>query len=607
MKLTDYILDYLDRLDVNKTVFVITGGAIAELLDAFTRNDRLKYVCSVHEQAISFAVETMTKVTGKLSVAMVTSGPGGTNLLTGIANCWYDSIPCIFITGQVNSQFLSKNTPLRQVGFQELDIVSMSTPITKYAKMVTNPNDIKYVLDKAVFEATNGRPGPVLIDLPLDMQRQDVDPTKLIGFYGEREYFEGNVKVDNQIDQLLNKLEESERPILLGGGGIRLADAIEDAIELVDLLKIPCIPTWNALDIFPSDYKYYAGRVGTYGGPGRNFAIQNSDLLITIGSRISGRITGGYVDSFARKAFKVIVDIDEGALEKKYQQVIGDINIHCDAKVFIRKLIEQAKKRKLKTFDSWVSKAENWKTKYDPVLSYYHSNRGIVNPYVFIESLSKKCTKDDVIVADCGGNIVVTSQAFKTKTGQRLLSSNGNSPMGYSFAGAIGACCVNVKGNVICLIGDGGFTVNIQELQTVKNYNLPLKTFIMNNNVYGIVEAYQDTNLSGRHTATGPEGGYIPPNFLEVVKAYGIDTLQINDHADLEEKIDMVLNHKGSIVCDVNMKNYCKYEPRIFGWRTPIESMSPYLSREEFKENMIIDPLVGWESFVVNTFKSLRQ
>ena len=599
MKLSDYVVNYLADLGI-KHVFVVTGAAIADVIDAFLRNDIIEYVAVMHEQTASFASETLTKVSGKLGVSMATSGPGGTNLLTGIANCWYDSVPNLFITGQVNSAFLRSDSSIRQVGFQENDIVSMSKPITKYATIITNPNKIKWTLDKAVHEATTGRPGPVLIDLPVDIQKQDVDPDKLEGFSVDVKDNTNMDAIDEVVEQYLRKVNESERPVLLIGGGVRLADAIEEIRELGRILKIPCLPTWNALDIFDSEYDYYRGRVGTYGGPGRNFAIQNSDLLLTIGCRISGRITGGLVSSFARGAIKFIVDIDKANLDPKLQQVKGDFNIFSDAKIFIKTMIDKAKTRKIKSFDSWLGKTKEWLYKYDTVLPEYYETNEIVNPYVFINELSKELGSNDIIVCDCGGNVVVTNQAFKTKYGQRLCSSNGNSPMGYSFSGAIGACYTqeDVDRKVVCLISDGGFNMNIQDLQTVKNNNLPIKTFIMNNHVYGIIKAYQDTNLGGRYEAAGPKG-YSPPDFVKIVNAYGIATETISDHSELKSKIKKVLDFKGPIVCDVNMHEYYKYEPRIFGWKTPIEDMYPYISREEFRNNMYIEPAEGWEEPVL--------
>jgi acetolactate synthase-1/2/3 large subunit len=597
MKLADYVINYLADLGT-KYVFTVYGSAIGDLVDAFTRTDRIRYVCVMHEQAGAFAAETLTKVSGQIGVTLVTSGPGGTNIVTGVANCWYDSIPNIFITGQVNSQFLRRDPAIRQVGFQENDIVSMVAPITKYSTMVRDPNKIKWVLDKAVYEATHGRPGPVLIDLPMDIQRVNIDPDSLEGYIGTDDTAEYNVGLDATIALFLDKLNESERPVLLVGGGVKLAGAVAEVRELGRLLKIPCIPTWNAEDVITSDYEYHRGRIGTYGGPGRNFCIQNSDLLLAIGNRTSGRMTGGVPSSFARGAMKFFVDIDKANLDPRLQEVIGDVNIYCDAKVFAHAMIERVRRREIKSFDWWLDKTLEWLEKYDTVLPKYYNTKGIVNPYVFVRELSEQLGPDGVIVGDHGGVTVVISQAFKTKYGQIRCYSNGNAPMGYAFAGAIGACFADPKGPVICLIGDGGFNMNIQELQTIKNYGLPVKTFILNNRVYGITKAFQDTNYGGRYEASGPKG-YSPPDFVKIVQAYGIATETINDHSELKRKIKAVLEHQGPIVCDVNMNEYITYEPRIFGWNTPIEDMYPYLPREEFRGNMYIDPLPGWENPVM--------
>jgi len=591
IKVSDYILSFLEKKEI-KNVFVVTGAAIADLIDAFDRNDRIKHVAMVHEQGASFASETQTKVSNQIGVTMVTSGPGGTNLVTGIANCWYDSIPNLFITGQIGSKFLKKDPLLRQTGFQENDIVSMVEPITKFAKIVKDANDIKYILEEAMFMATSGRPGPVLIDIPMDIQKQSIDKDSLVGFTPPV----SNLKIEKSvIETILNKINTSKRPLILVGGGVRLSDAIDEMRSLAEILKVPCIPTWNALDIIDSNNEFYAGRVGTYGGPGRNFAIQNSDLLITIGSRISGRITGGSPDTFAREAFKVIVDIDEVNLRSDLQIVKGDINVHSDAKTFIQLLINESKNTTIKSHRTWLDKTKNWVEKYTAVIPEYYEETNVVHPYVFISELSEVADANAIIVADCGGNVVVTNQTFKTQKDQRLCSSNGNSPMGYSFAGAIGAYFADPSKQIICIIGDGGFTMNTQELQTIKNYNIPLKVFIMNNHVYGIIKAYQDTNLDGRYIASGPEG-YNPPDFVKVSKAYGVESWSINTPKELRDEIKNVLDFKGPIVCDVKMDNHITYEPRIFGWSTPIEDMYPYLPRNEFKENMVIKPQIGWET-----------
>ena len=599
MKLGDYVIQYLKDIGI-KRVFLVYGAAIGDLVDAFSRIKGIDYVAVIHEQGGAFAVETYAKVSGELSCFIATSGPGGINVLNSVANCYYDSVPALFITGQINSKFLRPSKQIRQIGFQENDIVGMSKPITKMAQMLMTPESVKYLLDKAVHTALSGRPGPVLLDLPIDIQKANIEPYKLKGCYVSQptpddDFQYGFGLVRRQIDMFIEDYKRAERPVLLIGGGIRCTKAVDEAIELGRRLQVPCLPTWNAIDIFTSDYEFYRGRVGTFGGPGRNFAIQNSDLLLSIGSRISGRITGGYVESFARAAKKYLVDIDRASLNPEYQQVKADVNIYCDAKRFIQMLLEELEGQKLPDRTWWLDRTREWRDKYIACLpEYYHETR-YVHPYVFIKVLSEELEPGDTVVVDCGGNVVVTYQTFETKFGQRVVSSHGNSPMGYSFAGAMGACFVPGIKRVICLIGDGGFNMNIQELQTVKSYNLPLKTFIMNNHSYGITRQFQDTNFQSRYLASGPDG-YNPPDFVKVVNAYGIKTETIKSHGELRDKIRSVISYPGAIVCDVDMGLHSRYEPRIFGWRTPIEDMHPYLPRDEFRSNMLIEPVEGWEN-----------
>jgi len=604
IKLADYVINYLADLGIDKA-FIVYGAANGDLVDAFTRTKNIEYVSVMHEQAGGFAAEGYAKVRERKTpgVAIATSGPGGMNFLTPIGNCYYDSVPVIFITGQIKSAFLKPDPSIRQVGFQETDICSIVKPITKYAKMITNPNSIKYELDLAIHLCTSGRQGPVLIDLPIDIQKAMIVPDELFGFDSsvESEMVNHSV-IDEKIETYLDDFEKSERPVFMIGGGVRSAEAIDELHELGRILKCPMYPTWNALDIVTSDYQYYGGRIGTYGGAGRNFGIQNSDLLLAIGSRISGRVTGGNISTFARGAKKYVVDIDQSLLQKFLQQVPFNVNIFCDAKLFINKLIAAAKKRKNISSDmkrsSWTLRCMKWKNDYDPVLKKFYDNKKYVHPYVFIRELSKKMKKDDIFVADCGGNIVICNHAFETMNGQRYFTNNGNSPMGFSFSAAIGAFYGNQSRNVICVTGDGGMNMNIQELATIKNYNIKTKTIILNNHIYGITKAYQKTNFQGRMEACGPVG-YNPPDFLKIAKAYGIETLVIDKQHEIEEKIDFILNFDGPLIIDVNCHEFHTYEPRIFGWKTPIEDMYPYLPRDEFKKNMIIDPVPDWEECVL--------
>jgi acetolactate synthase-1/2/3 large subunit len=594
MKLSDYIFTHLRDLGV-KEVFQVYGAATGHLVDAFVRVEGIDYVALLHEQACGFAAEGYAKVNGNFGVAMATSGPGGQNLITCAANCFYDSVPCLFITGQIKQEFMRPDKSIRQVGFQESDQVACFEPVTKYSVMITKPEDIKYELEKAIHLMKSGRPGPVHLDIPIDISKAEISPDELIGYDSEIEEMFDVRKITEQVDFLIDDINRSERPVMLIGGGVKLAKAENELLEIGKILQIPIYPTWNALDIVCSDYEYYAGRIGTYGGSGRNFGVQNSDLLLSIGSRISGRITGGNVKSFARGAKKYMVDVDKPALQKKLQQLPFDECILSDAKLFIsilkKRLIDLKYKPK---FESWVSRCMDWKKRYDPVTEQAFMKSEYVNPYAFVRILSEEMSNNDILVADCGGNVVVTNHSFETKTGQRYFTNNGNSPMGFSFAGAIGAWFASdkEKQNVVCIIGDGGMNMNIQELQSLINYGIDIKVIILNNHIYGITKAFQKVNFEGRMEACGPVG-YNPPDFIKVSESYGIETLSIegSDYDSIREKIKQLLNHKGSIIIDVNCHEYHKYDPRVIGWETPIEDMYPYLSREEFNSNMYIEPL----------------
>lgn len=605
MKLADYVINRLAEEGVDK-IFVVYGAANGDLIDAFTRTDKTEYVAVMHEQAGGFAAEAYAKTSGNMGVAIATSGPGGMNFVTPIGNCFYDSVPCIFITGQINSKFLRPDESLRQIGFQETDIVSIVKPIVKYAKMITDPKSIKYELEKSIHLAKSGRPGPVLLDIPLNVQKMEIEPNSLLGYDSGIYSTEfDKTRIYGQIVDLIENIKQAKRPVLLVGGGVKNAKAITELQEVSKLLGIPTFPTWNALDVVTNDLETFCGRVGTYGGAGRNFALQNSDLLITIGCRVSGRITGGNISSFARAAKKVMVDIDDAQLQPHLQQVPFDVNIKSDAKLFLymlQNILHNKKYERMHT--DWLSKALEWKNRYDPVRPEMGSSTTAIHPYRFMRQLSNRMTKYDVLVADCGGNIVITSQALETKLGQNYMTNNGNSPMGFSFAAGIGAWFAAPMNNVICIIGDGGMTVNLQELQTVKNYNVKLKTFILNNHIYGITKAFQETNFQGRAEACGPKG-YNPPDFVKVCESFGIRSISLKDPADVTRVLEEVFMADEPVVVDVDIHEFHTYEPRIFGWATPIEDMYPYLPRNEFRENMIIEPLEGWENpampDVVNT------
>ncbi len=586
MKLADYVINFLAEKGV-KDIFVVYGAANGDLIDAFVRTDKTRYVCTMHEQGAGFAAEGYAKISGKPSVAIATSGPGGQNFVTPIGNFYYDSVPGIFITGQVNSKYMRPNKKIRQRGFQETPIVEIVKPITKYAKLITDPESIRREMEYAWYISQEGRPGPVLLDLPINIQQKEVDLEKLLGYNispSEDLHSDLNI-VDKKIESYLMNLSKAERPSIIIGGGVRNSGGIEALSELGDKLKIPIFPTWNSLDVITDDYKFFGGRIGTYGGKGRNFGIQNSDLVLAIGSRISGRLFGSNSKSFLRGAKKYLVNIEKSTLNPKFQEAKFHENVHCDAKVFIERL--NSKIKKVPDFSKWMSLVKEWRDKYDPVKKEFFDLNEPTHPYAFMRILSREMKSGDILIGDCGGNIVTTNHAFETKKDQRLITNNGNSPMGFSYAGAMGAWMASDKrDNTVCIIGDGGMNMNIQELQTVKNYNLEFKTFILNNHCYGITRQFQRTKFEGREEACGPKG-YIPPDFIKVCEAYGIPAITIKNNSEAKEKIRYVLDYKGAIICDVDCGDWDEYEPRFASGRS-IEDMLPLLPREEFNANIII-------------------
>ena len=590
MKVSDYVIQRLAETGITRA-FLVQGGAMNDLLYSVADHPTMEYVCAGHEQGAGFMAEGYAKARddGTPGLAIATSGPGAQNLLTAIANCYYDSVPCVFLTGQVGTKFLRPNRQIRQVGFQECDVVSMARPVTKSAVLVRAPADLRYELERALWLCREGRPGPVLLDLPVDVQQAEVLPDAQVRFITPSAY---RSLYGAEIDRFLDDLARASRPALLIGGGVRGKRARDTFDLLAEALRVPCFPTWNALDVVPSDHPWYGGRVGTYGGPGRNFGVQSSDLLLAIGCRLSGRITGGRPETFAREARRYCVDVDEGLLDPRTQPQPFHVNVHADAVEFMRELEAVHRRREIGqigTFgerSAWWDQVCEWRDRYDPV----RPEHGADHPYRFVRELSKLLPAAAVIVTDCGGNVVMMNQAFQTKTGQRYFSSNGNSPMGFALAGAIGAWYADPTRPVICVIGDGGLSINVQELAALRRTTV--KVFVLNNHCYGITRAFQETHNAGRAEASTPGSGVWLPQVEDLARTYGIDSFN-----NKRWHLPAMLEHTGPFVCDVDIGEFHAYAPRIFGWDTPIEDMHPYLPRDELRANLIgVEPLPGWET-----------
>jgi acetolactate synthase-1/2/3 large subunit len=575
VKVLEYLIDNLVNNGID-TFFLVTGGAIVPTIDYIGRKPGIKYYCFQHEQSAAMAAEGYYRTSGKIAAVLSTSGPGAQNLLNGICGCWYESIPCIFITGQVSTYetINSVSTTPRQVGFQETPVVESFKHFTKYSTILNDLETIKSKIEQAYTLAITGRPGPVLLDFPVDIQNSLIEKTT---DKWEKKDFDvvSDDFIQDQITLLNKKIKNSERPLLLLGHGIRLGGALKEIKTLIEDTKLPFVVSWGGFDIMSHDHPQFIGDIGVYGSRKGNFAIQNCDLLISIGSRLDTRQTGGDLKTFSRESYKVMVDIDGNEVGKDRGLQI-DLPVICDAKRFLNLWIDSAPS----------SQSINWADKYKSInLENRPLKSDVLTSYEFLEELNSQLPETCTIIPDEGGHLVWSMQSITPKENQRMFSNFGNSSMGYGLPSAIGAT-IGSNDPVICIDGDGGFQMNLQELQTVKHYNLPLKIFIMNNNCYGIIKQFQDSYFDSRYTATETQD-YSAPDFVELAKVYGIKSVHATK-ANYKEVIRLALQEPGSILVNVIIDREQKLTPKLeFG--NPLEDMSPYLTDEQIKENMIID------------------
>jgi acetolactate synthase-1/2/3 large subunit len=609
MKLSDYVVRFIAEQGV-KHVFLVTGGGAMHLNNSLAEEKRLIPVCNLHEQASAVAAENYSKATNNLGVCMVTTGPGGTNAITGIAGAWLDSTPMLCISGQVkrpDRAFDKENRPLgmRQVGVQEVDIVSIVRPITKYAITVLEPADIRYHLEKAVYLALHGRPGPVWIDIPLDVQASPIeDPTSLRSFDpAELDEHPGITNLTQEVSRLIEKLNQAERPLLLIGNGIRLSRSEAEIEQLLRTLDIPAEVTWLAIDLMADDDPLYVGRPGSIAQRGANFAIQNCDFLLSIGARLDRVVTGYAPEGFARAAFKAMVDIDPTELKK-----MGDtihIPICADAGDFMRAMLAQASSIEKKDRSDWKRRCADWRTRYPLVLPEHKVPEGRVSVYNFAEVMSGILKQGDYYISGSSGTgIELCLLAFRTKRGQRIFHTTALGSMGFGIAASIGAGIVafetDPQRNVVCVDGDGGFQFNIQELETIRRLNLPVKFFVLNNEGYGSIRASQAAFFGAARIGCDAATGQTLPDLRRVAEAYGIATDVISSQRNLADEIRRVLATPGPVVCDVHIVLDEVRQPRLSSVQRPdgsfvskpLEDLWPFLDREEFKANMLI-PVIG--------------
>lgn len=594
MRVADYVMQRLSEAGVQH-FFLLTGGMAMHLNDALGLRKEIAFVCNLHEQACAIAAEAYAKYDNRLGALMVTGGPGATNAITGVAGGWLDSSPMIVISGQVKRADLKGDSGVRNRGVQEIDIVPMVRSITKYAATITDPSTVRLHLEKAIHLALSGRPGPVWIDIPLDVQASQVEPEKLSGFTPE-ERTPGDTGIGHLVERVIEMLNSSERPFILFGNGVRIAGAKTELQEAVERLGVPFGLTWPAMDLIPEDHPLLVGRPGPMAPRGANFALQNSDLLLTIGARLDLVATAFAPDRLARAARKIMVDIDPKELEKL--KGIIELPVCFDAREFLSELLRQQSKLQAKPRTEWLRRCAEWKIKYPIVLPQHREGSGRVSMFNFTEILCEELAATDVIVPASSGNAIETLLlAFKIKRGQRIFITTALGPMGFGLPASIGACVASNR-RTICVDGDGGIQMNIQELETVKRLQLPLKIFVINNNGYGSIVASQKVYF-GRLVGADASSGLTLPDIIKVAAAYGLPVAQITNQKNLRQEIRDVLSTEGPCLCEVLVIEDEPRQPRVSSMQKPdgtmvskpLEDMFPFLDREEFLANMIIPPV----------------
>jgi acetolactate synthase-1/2/3 large subunit len=595
IKLSDFIFNFLEDKGIND-IFAISGGGAMHLIDSIGKNPNLNYISAHHEQASAMAAEGYSRIKGLPGVCVVTSGPGGTNTTTGVIGAWIDSIPMIVISGQVTSDTLSRDTGLRQFGIQECDITKYVKDYTKFAITIKDPNEIKYYMQKAYHIATTGRPGPVWLDIPLDVQGQIVNIDEMKDFIPEDR--SSNLIEKEIIDNVIRSIQNAKRPVIIYGYGVRLSKTENALLELVESVKIPAVSSWTASDIIPSDHELYVGRSGIMGDRASNFTVQNSDLVVILGSRMSIPQVGYNYKLFAREAKKIMVDIDSVEINKPSLNI--DIKITADLRNFFNALLGEIKSGQIKFEENkeWNDRVKNWKIKYPVNLPEYKNEKEYINSFYFVDYLSKKLGNDAIVVTDMGTSFTCTMQTFKTKAGQRFFTSSGHASMGFGLPGAIGACIANHRKKTICISGEGALQMNLQELQTVVTYNLPIILFVLNNQGYLTIKSMQQNHF-GRLVGSDPSSFVNCPDMGKIAYAYGIDYKKLHTHDDLHESLDDILATNKPFICEIVMHPFQQLIPRVSSMKLPdgrvvskpMEDLFPFLDRAEFLANMIVKPV----------------
>ena len=636
IRVSDYIAKRVVELGIERA-FSVTGGGAMFLNDALGHREGLKVLYNHHEQASAIAAESYARINDKMALLCVTTGPGGTNAITGVVGAWLDSIPMLILSGQVRYDCTARSTGLgiRALGDQEFDICKSIECMTKYSEMVIEPMRIRYCLEKAVYLATSGRPGPAWLDIPLNVQSAFVEEDELIGFdienfeNGGNGYKENSPYIDKELDKnfnkdvlpknldkelirkIIEKIRNSKRPVLNAGNGIRIGNAHKEFMELVEKLGIPVVVGWNSEDCLYDEHPLYAGRPGNFGDRAGNFAVQNSDLVLSIGSRLSLRQVGFNYKGWAREAFTIVNDIDKEELKKPTLHI--DIPVHADCKVFIKDLLEELNDIEGSLWSNgeglkgktWIETVKYWKEKYPVCRPEFleNDNTKLANVYAFIKYISEQARENQITVVGNGSACVVGGHSYIIKKGQRFISNSAIASMGYDLPAAIGAYiankdCERYDEELILVTGDGSIQMNLQELQTIVHHKMNIKIFLINNGGYHSIRQTQSKFFSDKvMVGIGEDSGDLSfPDMEKLAFAYGYPYVSAKTNSELKEAVEKAYAIEGPVIMEAFVTKEQNFEPKSSGKQLadgrmvspPLEDLVPFLSDEEMDENMII-------------------
>jgi acetolactate synthase I/II/III large subunit len=594
MRVSDYIANALVSFGV-RDVFMVTGGGAMHLNDAIGRNPSLNVVCCHHEQTCTMAAESYFRITNKIAAVCVTTGPGGTNAITGVYGAYVDSMAMLVISGQVKWETLvrSTNLPLRQLGDQEVDIIKLVESVTKYSVIITDPNSIRYHIERAIYLSTSGRPGPVWLDIPINVQSSDVDPLNLKGYNPAEELLTPKTgDIDLLVNDLIKRIRSSKRPVIYAGSGIRLSKQYDNFLVLIQQLGVPVVTAWNSNDLLADDNEVYAGRPGSIGNRTGNFVVQNADFLLILGCRLNIRLVSYNWKSFAPNAFKAMVDIDSSELKKPTVKI--DLPINEDLRDVIPKMLALTTEWQ-KCHSEWLNWAKSLLHRFPVILSEYWESNQFVNPYCFVGRLFEKLGEDEIIVCGDGTACVTAFQAAVIRKGQRLFHNSGCASMGYDLPAAIGAAVASPKNKrIICLAGDGSIMMNLQEMQTIVGNKYPVKIFILNNNGYHSIRQTQASFFPDKTIGCGPESGLSFPDFGKIAIAFGYSYIRCDKHIDLDSTIQQTLDGVHPAVCELMLDLNQNFSPKLSSRKlndgsmvtASLEDMAPFIETSQMESIM---------------------